>query len=167
MKKIGFMVMLALALAGCDKVREKLHMLPNQDEQQCLNSEALNFKDPGVLFVANLGDRGVKLKPEQYWVRYKARNSYGSYVQGNMLCEHDKTAGKWVRSKTDEFLQLLDLQVNVMERANKRLAAGDEEMREELRYKNFEKWARGQAEEILFTSPEPLSGFLQAASDAK
>lgn len=167
MKKIGVLLMLTMGLAGCDKVLEKLHMLPNQDEQECLNSEALNFKDPEVLFVANLGDRGVKLKPEQYWVRYKAKNSYGSYVQGNMLCEHDKTAGKWVRSKSDEFLQMLDVQISVMQGANKRLAAGDKEIQEELRYKNFEKWAREQAEEILFTSPEPLSGMLRAGSGSK
>ncbi|MDQ1817463.1 hypothetical protein RBA41_29575 [Massilia sp. CCM 9210] len=118
--KLIFFLVIFFSAAGCDEIRTKMHMMPNQDEQECLNSERLNFKDPDVLFVANLGDRGwKKLKPNTYWVRYKAKNSYGAYMQGNMLCE--KVNGKWRRAIGDEYLislsianTLLDKEIELM-----------------------------------------------------
>lgn len=76
--------------------------MPHQDEQQCLDSERLNFKDPDVVFVANLGGRGLGVKSDQYWVRYKAKNSYGAYIQGNMFCKKSSETKLWERDPEDE-----------------------------------------------------------------
>lgn len=112
-KDIVALAVIIYLLSGCDEVRTRLHMMPNQDEQECLNSERLNFKDPDVVFVANLGDRGWKLEPNTYWVRYKAKNSYGAYLQGNMLCKQSDK--KWVRDTTTEYLIALSISTSLLE----------------------------------------------------
>lgn len=112
-RDIVALAVVAYLLCGCDEVRTRLHMMPNQDEQECLNSERLNFKDPDVLFVANLGDRGWKLEPKTYWVRYKAKNSYGAYLQGNMLCK--QSGGKWVRDTSNELIISLSVIASLLE----------------------------------------------------
>lgn len=137
-------------------------MMPNQDEQQCLNSERLNFKDPDVVFVANLGSRGLPEKQEQYWVRYKAKNSYGAYLQGNMLCEKVPTAGEWRRASHQELMMVLELTSKLIAEDSKNMVAD----------KSYEpRYAKGggadkimsnaqkEAEEILFTSPSDLKRY--------
>ena len=165
MGRLLLLFVIAIVLSGCDKVREQLHMLPNQDEQECLNSERLNFKDPDVLFVANLGDRGTKLRQNQYWVRYKAKNSYGAYIQGNMLCEKNPQQ-KWVQAKTDQLLQLMTVQNALMRDVNERMKAGESELFEKFRYIKFEDWAYEQAEKIVLTSADSLARYQDDSSTA-
>jgi hypothetical protein len=159
LKTVLLVAFSSLTLSGCDGIREKLHLLPNQDEQECLNSEKLNFKDPEVLFVANLGDRGWKLNPNSYWVRYKAKNSYGAYLQGNMLCK--KVNEKWVRDTSEELLITLAITADLVEEENAKLTADNQY---KLRF-----W-RGSAEatadatfkfasDLLNESPESLSKY--------
>ena len=147
------------ALTACDQMRTALHMMPNQDEQQCLNSERLNFKDPDVLFVANLGSRGLSEKQGQYWVRYKAKNSYGAYLQGNMLCEKDPTTGEWKKAKTAEFMLVLDLTKRLLDIDNKKMKSDKAYMSRYSSNGDVDKImgkALKAAEEILLTSPDGL-----------
>ena len=146
------------ALSACDQIRTALHMMPNQDEQQCLNSERLNFKDPDVLFVANLSSRGLPEKQGQYWVRYKAKNSYGAYLQGNMLCEKDSTTGEWKRAKTAEYLLVLELTAKLIDADTKKIK---NDTSYEPRYAiggtdKITANALKEAEEILLISPDEL-----------
>ena len=163
--KISIVLVCAVGtLIACDQMRTSLHIMPNQDEQQCLNSERLNFKDPDILFVANLGSRGLSEKEGQYWVRYKAKNSYGAYLQGNMLCEKDSTTGEWKKAKTAEFMLVLDL-------ANKLLDTDNKKMKSEKAYMSryssngdvdqIMGKALKAAEEILLTSPDSLKQHFQ------
>lgn len=157
-------------ITGCDDIKAKLHLLPNQDEQECLNSERLKFKDPEVLFVANLGSRGLEAKPNQYWVRYKAKNSYGAYVQGNMACKRDATTGKWVKDINESAMtemmvlgELLHRKANEMESYNKLLASG------KIRGENAKdtdadvvlQKIQEQVNDVIYESPENLSEFVQ------
>jgi hypothetical protein len=103
-RRAGLSAALVAALGGCNEVKTALHLMANQDEQECLNSERFNFKDPDVLFVANLGDRGLRLPDGRYWVRYKAKNSYGAYLQGNMICHKNPETKKWERDRRSEVL---------------------------------------------------------------
>lgn len=111
---VGSLAVGLLILSGCGDVRAKLSLQPNQDEQECLNSERLNFKDPDVLFVANLGNRDWNLSPNTYWVRYKAKNSYGAYMQGSMLCKLDSNK-KWVRDVSTEYLIALSISLSLLD----------------------------------------------------
>lgn len=156
--------MLILPLTGCERIQEKLHLLPNQDEQECLNSERLNFKDPDVIFVANLGDRGWKLSPNTYWVRYKAKNSYGAYLQGNMLCK--KSGEKWVRDLNNEFLIKMDVTADLMKIQNERMRAGkDVSPRYKNRTREFADIAFEHANEILDESPDSLAQYVKPSSN--
>ena len=166
-KSLKSSIVLACALGSltaCDQIRTALHMMPNQDEQQCLNSERMNFKDPDVLFVANLSSRGMPEKQGQYWVRYKAKNSYGAYLQGNMLCEKDPTTGEWKKAKVDELMLVIKL-------ASKLLDADNQKMKSDKsynsRYSNgggvdqIMANAKKAAEEILLRSPDDLREHFQ------
>lgn len=159
MKKLNifFAIGTAIFIAGCDDIREKLHMLPNQDEQECLNSERLNFKDPDVLFVANLGSRGLETKVDQYWVRYKAKNSYGAYLQGNMLCM--KKNEKWVRDTTSEFLLELQLEGDLLEKINAKIRSDPVFSKTyfESGLKPDEQGKKAKA--LLFESPDNLDKY--------
>ncbi len=150
------------ALSACDQIRSTLHMMPNQDEQQCLNSERLNFKDPDVLFVANLGSRGLPEKQGQYWVRYKAKNSYGAFLQGNMLCEKNSATGEWEKAKVDDILLVEELITNLLE-AEVEKRKLDKTYKSRF-YKNgddsqIDARARREAEEIIFASPKDLKQY--------
>jgi hypothetical protein len=162
MKYITVLLLIAL-LCGCDQIKEKLHLMPNQDEQACLNSERFNFKDPDVLFVANLGNRGMKLKQDQYWVRYKAKNSYGAYIQGNMLCEKN-SKGEWVNSKADQYFAASSIQIYLLQKVNERMKSGDKEVFEQFKYKKSTQWAEEEADRILLHSAENISPYLQEDS---
>lgn len=160
---ITFIAILAtLFLSGCDEVRTKLHMMPNQDEQECLNSEKLNFKDPEVLFVANLGSRGLEGKVDQYWVRYKAKNSYGAYIQGNMLCI--KRDEKWIRDKVSEALLSLQMEANLLEKNNERLRIDPEYSKEYFKNGARTGEQHEQMKTILFESPDDLDKYISKQS---
>lgn len=158
MKYIVLAVSACLLMSGCDQVREKLHMMPNQDEQACLNSERFNFKDPDVLFVANLGSRGLLEKPDQYWVRYKAKNSYGAYGQGNMLCKKDDT-GKWIREKVGEYMTQMDVQIFLIKKINAAYTANDDAIIKSMEGKDATDVTTDEAREIVFTSADDLAKY--------
>jgi len=146
------------ALSACDQIRTVLHMMPNQDAQQCLNSERLNFKDPDVLFVANLGSRGLPEKEGQYWVRYKAKNSYGAYLQGNMLCEKSSTTGEWKKASMGQYLLELELTVKLLEAENKKARADSSYV---SRYTRENVDPANEAAQILLTSPDDLKPYFE------
>lgn len=56
-------------------------------EQVCLDSLRLELKDPdSAAVVANLGNRGLELKDGAFFLRYKAKNSYGAYISSTTYC---------------------------------------------------------------------------------
>lgn len=124
--QIAALPLLLCALSACDDIKSKLHLMPNQDAQQCIDGERLKFKDPDVLFVANLGDRGLEAKPDQYWVRYKAKNSYGAYLQGNMLCSKDKASEKWKRDTFGELTAVTDISIGLLKAYESKLSRENE-----------------------------------------
>lgn len=152
-------------LSGCDDVKAKLHLMPNQDEQECLNSERLNFKDPDVLFVANLGDRGLGVKPDQYWVRYKAKNSYGAYVQGNMACKKNISTGKWEKDQMQTILVEMQVTDALMKRELDLRKAGPAHQSRYgfVKAESVMAAARIDAKEIIFTSADNLSEYVEKA----
>ena len=80
-------------------------------EESCLQSSRLEFKDPDSLAVVqNLGARGRTDKTDEnvFWLRYKAKNSYGAFVSGNMACVLD--AGKWRRDTVTELFTRLHIE---------------------------------------------------------
>lgn len=164
MNKIVVALTVLTVLVGCHDAKAKLHMVPNQDEQACLDSEKLNFKDPDVLFVANLGDRGWKLSPNTYWVRYKAKNSYGAYLQGNMLCK--KTGENWVRDFSNEVLIKMAITADLMDVENNLLQAG-KEMSPRYRSKTskFADIAFEHATEIVDESPNSLTKYVKPSTN--
>lgn len=150
-------------LCGCDDVKAKLHLMPNQDEQECLNSERLNFKDPDVLFVANLGDRGLGVKPDQYWVRYKAKNSYGAYGQGNMPCIKNASTGKWVMDGSTAYMVELQVAATLMRRETDLMMADSTYI---TRYRASSReasiaLAKKDAQEIVFSSAVNLAEYVE------
>lgn len=144
MKLLLSVVCCTVLLAGCES-----------NEQECLNSERLKFKDPDVVFVANLGNRGLALKENEYWVRYKAKNSYGAYIQGNMLCEKN-SQGKWVRAEADEFLQIMTVQIGILKNYAKGLYADDKRIVEGIQ-RDSKGYPEQMANELIYTSPDDLS----------
>ncbi len=120
-----------------------------------MDSDRLNFKDPDVVFVANLGTRGLSLNENQFWVRYKAKNSYGAYLQGNMLCGRNE-ANQYVRLKSDEYLQWMDVKIALWTNIQKGLYSDDREITEGYK-RNGEEFVDKMAKEIVFTSPDDLS----------
>lgn len=90
-------------LVGCNLLQSK--------EESCLQSSRLEFKDPDSLAVVqNLGARGQTDKTDEnvFWLRYKAKNSYGAFVSGNMACVLD--AGKWRRDTVTELFTRLHIE---------------------------------------------------------
>lgn len=87
----------AASLMGCGLTQSK--------EEDCLQSSRLTFKDPDSgAVVKNLGNRGQTAKPGEvfFWLRYKAKNSYGAFVSANMACH--KEDGQWKRDTFREAL---------------------------------------------------------------
>lgn len=96
-----FSALLSVAtLSACDKVKAAVNLLPK--EQACVDSERWKTSDAKIKVVANLGDRGLPLKREAFWVRFQVESASGPSPKRNMLCE--KINGKWVRAENDEFL---------------------------------------------------------------
>ena len=84
-----------LLLGGCNLIQSK--------EEQCLLSTRLEFKDPDSLAVVqNMGSRGqtTVAGDEFFWLRYKAKNSYGAFMSSNLACA--KKDGKWARDTIRE-----------------------------------------------------------------
>jgi hypothetical protein len=87
----------ALAVTGCAPDTPKLD--PKKSlETTCMDSFKLSLKDPdSIHMVANLGDRGVTDdKVNGFWLRYKAKNSYGAFDSKNVYCiiKSDGTAAQ-------------------------------------------------------------------------
>jgi hypothetical protein len=85
-----FGALITASLAGCGLVQSK--------EEDCLQSSRLTFKDPeSGAVVKNLGNRGQTNESGQvfFWLRYKAKNSYGAFVSANMACHI--VDGQWKR----------------------------------------------------------------------
>lgn len=111
---VGPTLLLIIGLAGCDGIRSK--------EEQCLQSARLEFKDPDSLAVVeNMGLRGqVAGKDDQFfWLRYKAKNSYGAYISGNMACSAQ--SGKWARDRSREELAISKIYARRLAEATQRL----------------------------------------------
>jgi hypothetical protein len=68
-------------------------------ETTCAESFKLSLKDPDSFsIVANLGIRGVSEdEGKGFWIRYKAKNSYGAFVSSNAYCRisSDGTAARF------------------------------------------------------------------------
>jgi hypothetical protein len=104
--------------------------LASPNEEQCLQSDKLSFKDPGSLkLVVNLGTRGQAspLGGEFFWIRYTATNSYGARIASNMACAKGSN-GVWARSHAIEdlsvntaFLGVLKSTADAMEAQNAEL----------------------------------------------
>lgn len=76
--------------------------------QQCLDSAKLSFKDPdSAKVVANLGKRGSTEEGAWFWIRYKAKNSYGAYVSSNMACNRALLKETYVRDNLQESIDWL------------------------------------------------------------
>jgi len=161
-KQITALSFAIFSLAACDDIKTKLHLMPNQDEQQCLDSERLNFKDPDVLFVANLGDRGLGAQPDQYWVRYKAKNSYGAYIQGNMLCKKNTSTGHWERNSADEILLELRITGDLLERELVEMRKNKAyKSRYVARFGTAMATPENDAKEIIYTSADSLAKYAE------
>jgi hypothetical protein len=116
-----------------------------------------------VVFVANLGNREWPLGPNTYWVRYKAKNSYGAYVQGNMLCK--KAGDKWVRDRANELIVQMAVTTQLIERQTDRLRKGLEmDTAYQSRYRKVEDVAYEQA---LAITDEGHGSLAEYASKAK
>ncbi len=114
-------IILCAILSGCNS-SEAPHFLQSK-EMQCLQSEALNFKDPTSLkVVKNLGDRRGAIEPadtDKFWLFYAAKNGYGAYGTQSMACE--KTSQGWIRSNNEETLARLDVYNSVLKKMNSQL----------------------------------------------
>ncbi len=107
--------------SGCDMLRSA--------EEQCLQSSRLRFKDPDALAVVeNLGQRGEPVQSDSFWLRYKAKNSYGAFDSANMACT--KLEGKWIRDFSRESQALsrvvheyMDSQINELQKGIEVMAA--------------------------------------------
>lgn len=85
-------------------------------EQQCLQSARLEFKDPdSIAVVENLGYRGPAddKNPNFFWLRYKAKNSYGAYASSNMACTYKN--GAWLRDADSEASTIRALRIQYLE----------------------------------------------------
>lgn len=169
-KHIVALVFVPLFLTACDDIKAKLHLLPNQDEQECLNSERFNFKDPDVLFVANLGSRGLEVKQDRYWVRYKAKNSYGAYVQGNMACKKDASTGKWVKDEAEAAWVELTVRNALLAQAADRMHRDNEQYRagkislSDFKYRNeaaVYKSVDDDLHHIVYVSAESIARYAE------
>ena len=76
-------LMLACVVIGCTPTDPKKRL-----ETTCAESFKLSLKDPdSLVIVANLGNRGVSEdEGKGFWLRYKAKNSYGAFVSSNVYC---------------------------------------------------------------------------------
>ena len=72
-----------LAVVGCAPADPKIRL-----QMTCAESFKLSLKDPDSLeIVANLGARGVlEDEGKGFWLRYKAKNSYGAFDSSNVYC---------------------------------------------------------------------------------
>jgi len=149
------MALVCFSLIGCKGV---------SDEQECLNSERLKFKDPEVVFVANLGSRGLTPVENQYWVRYKAKNSFGAYLQGNMICTKRPGSQQWVRDEGAEYLAHLKIKLNLSEQQNKLLKEGKIKIpyfhSADLSVAHLEAKLEEQVKNVLYTSPDNLDKYI-------
>ena len=104
------------SLTGCELFQSK--------ELQCLKSTRLEFKDPDSLTVVqNLGHRGQvdNVGQKFFWLRYKAKNSYGAFTSSNMACTYEN--GAWVRDTAREVSSLRPMQIIYMGEVAEKLEA--------------------------------------------
>jgi hypothetical protein len=80
---------------------------------QCLSSFKSTLKDP---------DSGKVVSFNDPTLIYTATNSYGARIQGKALCV--KYGDKWVRDTSKEYLMILNLTTNKMEKSNDCRRAG-------------------------------------------
>ena len=83
---------------------------------QCLDSFRSSLKDP---------DSGKVSDFNNSILTYTATNSYGARIQGNALCKESTTEkGKWDRDTHGEYLQILELTAEKLEKSNDCRKAG-------------------------------------------
>ena len=112
-----FLIILSIAVSGCNS-SEAPHFLQSK-EMQCLQSEAMSFKDPTSLkVVKNLGDRRGNVYPVdgKFWLLYAAKNGYGAYGTASMACKETKEG--WGRDEHAQWMARLEVSNMVMERIN-------------------------------------------------
>ena len=114
-------VAICFGLSGCNS-SEAPHFLQSK-EMQCLQSDALSFKDPTSLkVVKNLGSRRGKIEsmdPDRFWLLYAAKNSYGAYGTASMACKNDSTG--WVRDEHNELIARLNVYNIVLDKITAQL----------------------------------------------
>ena len=82
--------------------------------EQCLESFKSTLKDP---------DSGKVVSFKENELIYSATNSYGARTQGKALC--NKFGGdKWSRDATAEYIKILNLATNKLEKSNACRRAG-------------------------------------------
>lgn len=135
-----------VALSACDTSK-----ITHRAEWDCLNSQKLYFKDPDSLrFLANLGTRGVQTKAYSvgnFWVRYKATNSFGGYLQRNMLCKPDGY-GHYMRDESGEVLAELGVSNEFLQLSLDNLNNGREAIPETI--------IQDMVRERVYVSPDNL-----------
>lgn len=90
--------------------------LSKDPANQCLDSFRSNLKDP---------DSGKVLDFKDKILTYTATNSYGARIQGKALCKESTTEkGKWDRDTPGEYLQILELTAEKLEKSNDCRKAG-------------------------------------------
>lgn len=146
--RIAVVFVCLLSVVGCDVSR-----LTHRAEWECLESERLKFKDPdSIVFVANLGNRGLPKNEEQFWVRYKAKNSYGAYVQGNMLCHKSfDWRKKWVRDDIYESTLKIRIETKLLRENNEAYEKGGQLL---------SRYEIDRMAEEIFSSPEDLDQYI-------
>lgn len=101
MRYISMSLIAALALSGCE--RPAAPPVLSRGEQ-CLNSFRIELKDPdSAAVVADLGSRDFEddVLKEAFFLRYKAKNSFGAYISKNVICR--KMLDDYQRDETLEF----------------------------------------------------------------
>ena len=107
MKYFSIWLIVSLTATGCERPAAALAAPVLSRAEQCLNSFKLQLKDPdSAAVVADLGLRDFKGYEftEGFFVRYKAKNSFGAYVSSNALCE--KRISGYERSEIGEDIVL-------------------------------------------------------------
>jgi len=141
MKILTAIFLACIGLVGCNLFKSQ--------EQLCLESTRLEFNDPdSIAVVQNLGDRGGGQTPDGpskgFWLRYKAKNSYGAFVSKNMACKN--LGDLWVRDSGREAGALMDANIKYLEDVERQVNADKKNI---AACKNAECFEKYRVEQLL------------------
>lgn len=110
------MINIAKILAALPLVVLLTSCLTKDPANQCLDSFRSNLKDP---------DSGKVLDFKDKVLTYTSTNSYGARIQGKVLCKESTIEkGKWDRDTSGEYLQILELTGDKLNKSNACRKAG-------------------------------------------